>query len=591
MPDSANPLLLKWVGEWLEEARMRNSKGFKSYKKAYDSLKANPISFSHPSEAKQLTGFGDKLCARLTAKMEAHCRENNLPPPELRVGKSRNKRNTNTCSDEPEDEIDESPPKKVRKSKIYVPQYRSGAYGLILALATLCEAPPTYITKQESILLAQQHCDSSYTLPSEPGKTYTAWSSMKTLLDKQLVHERRCGTRKYALTSSGWVCARSIKNYMDSSNSTQLNTDSGPSTSSNQSCGLETNMASQSSLDPLPRINQVPDIVPMGKEVNSVSDLPNFTPIILEPGSFSVEMVLDTREVRCTKDRDYIENELIKKGIEPFKRNMTLGDITWVAKVHDPNRLSRLGIEGDEIILDYIVERKRLDDLISSIKDKRFHEQKFRLGRSGIKNVIYLIENINFIPGAHENMDEAILSIIAGIQIVNDYFVKITQKIEDSIEYLANLSKILREKYANSYLHIIPTNVLTTTTYLPLLAKRREEEPGIEYHISYQAFGCLMSKSERLVLRDILIKMLMCIKGITGEKAIEIQKFWKTPLELAQAYRLIDAERNLSSEEIKKKKMKLVSNKMGHLIGRRKIGPTLSAAIYQVWGEEKPSIT
>ncbi|RKF56036.1 Crossover junction endonuclease MUS81 [Erysiphe neolycopersici] len=589
MPDSANPLLLKWVGEWLEEARMRNSKSFQSYKKAYDSLRANPISFSHPSEAKQLTGFGDKLCARLTAKMEAHCRENNLSPPVLRVGKSRRKRNSNICSDAPEDEINDSPPKKVRKSKLYVPQYRSGAYGLLLALATLCEAPPTYITKHESILLAQQHCDSSYTLPSEPGKTYTAWSSMKTLLDKQLVHERRCGTRKYALTSSGWACARSIKNYMDSSNSTQLISDSGLSYT-NQNGGLETSMVSQSSPDLLPRANQAPDIVPIGIEVNSVSDLPNFTPIILEPGSFSVEMVLDTREVRCTKDRDYIENELIKKGIEPFKRSMTLGDITWVAKVHDPNRLSRLGVEGDEIILDYIVERKRLDDLISSIKDKRLNEQKFRLGRSGIKNVIYLIENITLIPGAHENIDEAILSIIAGMQIVNGYFVKVTQKIEDTIEYLANLSKILREKYASSYLHIIPTNVLTTTTYLPLLAKRREEEPGIDYHISYQAFGCLMSKSERLVLRDILIKMLMCIKGITGEKAMEIQKFWKTPFELAQAYRLIDAEKELSIEEIKKKKMKLVSCKTNHLTGRRKIGPTLSAAIYEVWGEEKLQI-
>ncbi|KHJ32987.1 putative crossover junction endonuclease mus81 [Erysiphe necator] len=585
MPESANPLLLKWVGEWLEEARMCNSKGLQTYKKAYDSLRANPISFSHPSEAKQLTGFGDKLCARLTAKMEAYCRKNNLPLPEQKTDNSRRKRNVNTCSETSEDEIDNSPPKKARKAKIYVPKYRSGAYGLILALATLCESPPAYVTKQESILLAQPHCDSSYTFPSEPGKTYTAWSSMKTLVDKQLVHERKGGTRKYALTDSGWICARSIKNHMDSAKNPEINQDSGLSKDLDSNCGLENGIQLESSMDISSQSNQVSDIIPHGKEINSVSDLPTFTPIVLEPGSFSVEMVLDTREVRCKKDRDYIENELIKKGIEPFKRCMALGDITWVAKVHDPTRLSRLGIEGDEIILDYIVERKRLDDLISSIKDKRFHEQKFRLGRSGIKNVIYLIENITFVPRAHDNMDETILSIIAGTQIVNGYFVKITQKIEDSIEYLANMSKILKEKYAKSHLHIIPTNVLSTTTYLPLLAQRREEEPGVEYHISYLAFGCLMSKSERLVLRDIFIKMLMCIKGITGEKAMEIQKLWKTPKELAQAYRLIDTEKNLSIEEIKKKKRKLVSSKTNHLIGRRKIGPALSAAIYEIWGE------
>ncbi|KXJ05086.1 Crossover junction endonuclease MUS81, partial [Exaiptasia diaphana] len=35
--------------------------------------------------------------------------------------------------------------------------------------------------------------------------------------------------------------------------------------------------------------------------------------------------------------------------------------------------------EGKELVLDYIVERKRMDDLNSSICDGRFREQKCRL--------------------------------------------------------------------------------------------------------------------------------------------------------------------------------------------------------------------
>lgn len=54
-----------------------------SYKKAYDSMKACPLTFNHPSEAQQLHGLGTKLCDRLTEKLKAHCVENCLPMPEL----------------------------------------------------------------------------------------------------------------------------------------------------------------------------------------------------------------------------------------------------------------------------------------------------------------------------------------------------------------------------------------------------------------------------------------------------------------------------------------------------------------------------
>ena len=51
------------------------------YKKAYDSMKACPLQFQHPSQAQQLNGLGPKLCDRLTDKLKAHCDENGLPMP------------------------------------------------------------------------------------------------------------------------------------------------------------------------------------------------------------------------------------------------------------------------------------------------------------------------------------------------------------------------------------------------------------------------------------------------------------------------------------------------------------------------------
>lgn len=44
------------------------------------------------------------------------------------------------------------------------------------------------------------------------------------------------------------------------------------------------------------------------------------------------------------------------------------------------------------MVLDYIIERKKADDLAASIIDGRYKEQKFRLKISGISNIIYLYE-------------------------------------------------------------------------------------------------------------------------------------------------------------------------------------------------------
>lgn len=46
----------------------------------------------------------------------------------------------------------------------------------------------------------------------------------------------------------------------------------------------------------------------------------------------------------------------------------------------------------DGEVLDYVVERKKADDLAASIIDGRYKEQKYRLKNSGASHVIYLYE-------------------------------------------------------------------------------------------------------------------------------------------------------------------------------------------------------
>lgn len=577
--NTANPQLLAWVKEWLDQARERNSKGVTAYKHAYNSLRACPIPFEHPAELQQLKGFGPKLCERLEDQLKKHCQQNGLPmPPHPRSRKA---------AQDGQDEPDGSskPAKKARKPKAYVPAFRSGAYAIVIGLSTHDEESPTGMTKADLIEVAQAYCDSSFSAPSDPTKFYTAWNSMKTLVQKELVYERGRPLRRYALTDEGWEVAKRIKetNQWQAANGGT----NGP-TSAQTTIPANIPPAPVSRDDSLPPIKvsepvQAPsvyqNIVSNGPEISSANSLPNFTPIRLPPGSFSVELVLDVREVRAKTDRDYMQEELAKLGVKPIMRSMELGDAQWIAKCHDPALLAAQGAEGDEVVLDWIVERKRLDDLIGSIKDGRFHEQKFRLKRSGVQKVIYIIEEITMDLASLQRYQEAVDSAIASTQVVNGYFVKKTAKMDDTIRYLARMTTMLKQKYEKLSLKIIPTRVLTAQNYLPLLAHLRETVPSTGWYITYAAFSSLASKSEMMTLRDVFLKMLMTTKGLTGERALEIQKRWKTPYELVKAFEACGP-----GQQGLKRKREMVFTQMSHLVGRKKIGRPLSQKIAEVWG-------
>ncbi|KAL8295212.1 hypothetical protein RB600_000948 [Gaeumannomyces tritici] len=629
MPEEecANPLLLQWVKEWWELARERNSKGVTTYKHAYDSLKACPITFTHPSQLQQLRGFGPGLCGRLTDALKKHCETNGLPMPKAQ-SKSKAARAASNISQLPEGDVEAGPsepaPKKPRKTKEYVPAYRTGAYALIMALSSTNQDAQVGLPKAELIELAQPHCDASFTTPSDPTKFYTAWNSMKSLLQKELVYERGRPLKRYALTDEGWDVALRVKETSEARGGSfgaagparqgvrgaggtrTATTDPVPAQTRAARADAddvsEQDEASEDRGEPQPPPHsQYSDVVSDGPGTTSDdSSLPTFTPIRLPPGSFKVHLVLDVREVRAKTDRDYMQQELAKKGITPIMRSLELGDALWVAKCDDPALLGRAGAEGDEVVLDHIAERKRLDDLVSSVKDGRFHEQKFRLRRSGVRNVVYIVEEIAMDGQYFQRYEDMVESAIASTQVVNGFFLKRTLKMDETIAYLARLTRVLRARYETRTLHVIPTRVLTAKNYLPLLAHLRGEQdvaaaaaaaatgaalpvPAAvrDYYISYPAFASLASKSDMMTLRDVYLKMLMCTKGITGDKAIEIQKRWPTPYDFVKAFEACGG----NDEASKKRKREMVSGQMASLLGRKKVTKAFSQKLAEVWGD------
>lgn len=584
--------------------------------------------------------------------------------------------------------------KKARKAKPYIPSLRSGPYALILALSSMPEESLQSLSKKELVERAQPYCESSFTVPSESGKFYTAWNSMTTLVNKDLVQEKGRPLRKYALTEDGWEVARRIKvvqageiggNATNGSKSRQVSdspknhgskgqardgntcfldleadfeeeellrpprtssqsakSTKQPESSSNPSgqrlggapierygtfskskagetlvtstrtliellsspepdnapvmpwasSTFKQDSRSSSSVSASKSLQQTPIStsssllqatskiqIPPARSTDKPSTLPTFDSIFLAPGTFTVHLVLDNREVRTKDDRDYIAEELTKKGTKPLVRPLELGDFFWVAKCHDPDLLSRYGEEGSEICLDWIVERKRLDDLVGSITDGRFQEQKFRLRKSGVKNVIYLIEEFSLSTERSTKFHEAIQSAIASTQVVDGYFVKRTVKLDETIRYLARMTKMLKSLYESKPLYLIPTNALTPTTYLPLISHLQTHPSHVDksYHITYPSFASLSSKSDTLTLRDVFLKMLMCTRGISGDKALALQKNWGTPRAFIEAFEGCTTQKERES---------MIETRLGGMVGRAKIKSILGAKLAGLWGEE-----
>ena len=77
----ANPLYLQWIREWWDAANAHNAKDRLTYKRAWESMKAHPIEFTHPSQAMSLIHIGPKLVERLTERLETYCRDEGLDMP------------------------------------------------------------------------------------------------------------------------------------------------------------------------------------------------------------------------------------------------------------------------------------------------------------------------------------------------------------------------------------------------------------------------------------------------------------------------------------------------------------------------------
>ncbi|XP_012280627.1 crossover junction endonuclease MUS81 isoform X2 [Orussus abietinus] len=600
-----NPLFERWLLEWRDEAIAKGSDMQYCFSKALATLRKYPLPLETGKDCIILQNFGSNLCTLLDKKLAEHQRGT----PQLQVTLTKQKEAGGTIEyilGDQDINVKNTEGKKVTKSiyektghfvsvpttELYVPSWRSGGYAILIALFNKSRDPnySGYLTKAELQIEAQAYCDHSFTV-CKPSTRCSAWSSMSLLISKGLVLKRN-RPPKYSLTNEGVTLATklsqmnkndlNLKHHFPHRGDIELSsevTQRGNSDAQKVLHGTKSVRKREENevidFEVHQEHTQIGNVIKSNydkmKQSHAMGTISKKTPInvdtqlkslvnVTEPGvsfaphTFNVVLLVDTRETDGGKTRpthDVTLIELTQTKVLFEVRSLKIGDFAWIAKSKDT---------GEELVLPYIVERKRIDDLGASIKDGRFHEQKFRLKQSGIKNIIYMIESY----GNNQYTGLPISSILqASINssVQDGFTVKYTDSHRESMQYLAMVTKLLTEKFQKIHLEECKKNYPVTTNV----------DNYKIYLVAFKDFNKSSSKLKNFKVKQMFIRQLLQLKGVSVEKALAIVDKYTTPKLLVTALTNAGPEGE-----------KLLANiKAGSL--KRQLGHALSKTIYQFY--------
>lgn len=543
-----NILFEQWLTEWMQQET--NDTQQKYYENALKALQKFPLPLATGRECIILKGFGEKLCKRLDDKLKN--KNKSQPPVILLNNVNINQVNEdNTNKNQLPTEIVASTSNK--NTKTYTPAYRSGAYAILCALYKYYnENQLNGVLKKDLIASAQRFCDKSF-VKNDQGSLYTAWSSMSTLVSKQLV-KKEGNPAKFHLTEAGIPLAKSLYEdaMKDPENAHFINqVDQLIIQDHANDVQADKNKATKRKLPKNPSSSS------LQSSQTTDSDIIQET-VIFPPGSFKIYLLVDTQETSGTsKTKKDVYDEIIMElnalSVNYEIRHLKIGDYAWICR-HDETQ--------QELVLPYIVERKRMDDFGASIKDGRFHEQKFRLKQSGIQNLIYLVESHG--NNTHCGMPISSIFQAATNTLLQDGFsLKFTDNIRKTVEYLALFTKLMCKIFVEKTL----MNCAKEDLQKCVLG---EDLIGL---MTFKEFNLSSTKNKVMKVSDMFVKQLLQLHGISVDKALAIVSKYPTPRLLKFAY---DACENAKGAE------GLLSNiEFGTL--NKKVGPVISTTIYQLY--------
>lgn len=635
LPSNLKPLYEEWLQEEIVRVGPKQERLAMVYSKALDNLRSHEGTLFHPNDLLKVKGIGNAIKNSLKGKLSKYCMENGLKEPHdplyLCTNESSKRGKTRLRSLEKDIDEEGNPNKKQRKKRAYIPKKRSGAYAILLALLET-DAKKRGMTKDEVVSVAHKFSDTNFVSNASTKEFYSAWNSVKTLIDRSLVLEDG-RPKRYFLSDEGEQLAETLKkmdnilfanedeyqrrkqkqqggvadvnNSVDdldefSANLSELmkhtyeprqisrrdmNTATGDTpknlssmlqrthtiaiSSPSDATIISNNPTASATVIPAPRshapLRGTKDQVIRARWNNTSYEL-------WEPCTYDVILILDHREVRSRREREFFANALTQKGVKAEVRQLSLSDMLWVA---------RHKITKKECVLNFMLERKRLDDFAMSIMDNRFMEQKNRLKKTGCKNIYYLIEETTGTDVS--KMAEAMKTSVWMTMIYNDFHVKRTKNSDETVEWLSSMTGVIQNHYQNFKLLVLcPRNLKGQDDYKATLDDFRNQferqmplPTKIECCHRFDCFQEVLGKNTLMTVKELYLRALMLNRGVSLEKAVSIQSKYPTLKSLITAYKKCPSEAEAKM---------MICSSLKDAPGNRKIGKALSETLYKTFG-------
>uniref|UniRef100_A0ACD5WPE4 Uncharacterized protein n=1 Tax=Avena sativa TaxID=4498 RepID=A0ACD5WPE4_AVESA len=494
--------------------------------------------FRTPSDLSRIKGVGDWVI---------HVMEDSFPVPTI-------------DSSPPESSTPGETGKKRKRTKSYVPRINSAPYAIVITLHREMDKGKDFMMRQELIDAAEASGLSRDAIGPNNSKAkqvnsckdwYTGWSCMSTLISNELV-TKWSNPAKYKLTEKGKETARLCleKSGLDNPASPSTHhsesvvlSDSDPDeqyVGSNPVIGFgkfaersalpKSKVASSSSFGKGPATNSpLPSREMFGQQSFSAMQGSAEKSLLAMPPrhsnekfleAYEVVLILDDRETLGPRSRrKFVDNIHSQFHIPVEMKRLPVGDAIWIA---------RHKVLHTEYVLDFIVERKNVDDLVGSIRDNRYKDQKLRMQKCGLRKLIYLVEGD---PNTVDSV-ESVKTACFTTEILERFDVQRTTGYADTEKRYGRLTLSIIDYYRTNFSVGADSSRVCMT---------------------YDEFVKRCSDLAKVTVCDIFALQLMQVPQATEEAVLAVTSLYPTLLSLAQAYSMLDGDRRAQEDMLMNK--------------------------------------
>ena len=290
---------------------------------------------------------------------------------------------------------------------------------------------------------------------------------------------------------------------------------------------------------------------------------------------------------------DYREKDLINIFNQSFNTISSPKILKYIkSNYKDKHNITNINISYDIINLDvgdinikindkliYIIERKAVNDLISSIKTGRYQEQKIRIKSTKV-NASYIIEgNINYI-NSNDTINglkvTQLQGVFSSLLLKDNIPYLMTKNIQDTYDYLIYIIKKVLSLYYKKNNNINSDNNINNVNNnfnnnfnneINLESQNIMDNNENDYIKTIKT-----RKKDNIDQRTCFIAQLMVIPGISHNIALEISKHYKSWFDLCITY--------IGIEEGERPNL-LASILIDYGSSKRRLGKSLSSRIFK----------